>query len=51
MEQFMAMKFLECQCPSTKRIYFLGTAENTCWQAKSKSWGFNSNEIEYINEW
>ena len=44
------LKYLNCFCPTTKREYFLGTDENTCNSAKSKSFGFNEDEIEFISE-
>ena len=45
------LKYLNVFCPSTKREYFIGTNENTCNQAKAKSFGFDESEIEFINEW
>jgi len=45
------LKYLNVFCNSSGREYYLGTSENTCWQAKAKSFGFNSNDIEWIEEW
>ena len=45
------LKFYNCICPSTGREYFIGTAENTCDEAKAKCWGFKDEEIEFVNEW
>jgi len=45
------IKYLNCFCPTTGREYFLGTDEVTCWQAKAKSFSFNSDELKFINEW
>ncbi len=45
------LKYLNCFCPTTGREYYLGTAEETCAQAKAKSFGFDADEIEFTNEW
>lgn len=45
------LKYLNVFCPSTNREYFIGTEEDTCNQAKAKSFGFDESEIEFINEW
>ena len=45
------LKYLNVFCPSTGREYFIGTAEDKCEQAKAKSFGFNSNELQFIKEW
>ena len=45
------LKYLNCFCSSTKREYYLGTAEDKCWSAKSKSFGFNADDIEWVCEW
>ena len=45
------LKYLNCKCPSTKREYFIGTAEDKCWSAKAKSFGFEENDIEWCKEW
>ena len=43
------IKYLNCFCPSTKREYYLGTAEDTCMKAKAKSFG--KEEIKFDKEW
>lgn len=45
------LKYLNCFCPSTKREYFLGTNFEKCEEAKTQSFGFKSDEIEFIKEW
>ena len=43
------LKYLNVFCPSTNREYFIGTAEEKCVKAKSKSFGFE--ELEFTKEW
>ena len=45
------LKYLNCFCPSTKREYFIGTNFETCQEAKTQSFGFKSEDIEFIKEW
>lgn len=45
------LKYLNCFCPSTKREYFIGTNHDKCEEAKAQSFGFKSDEIEFIKEW
>ena len=45
------LKYLNVFCPSTGREYFIGTAEDKCNEAKAKSFGFGSEELEFIAEW
>ena len=45
------LKYLNCFCPTTKREYYIGTNEDTCNQAKAKSFGFDESELDFISEW
>jgi hypothetical protein len=44
------LKYLNVFCPSTGREYFIGTNENNCLEAKSKSFGLDK-DTEFIKEW
>jgi hypothetical protein len=43
------LKYYQCVCPSTKREYFIGTDQDTCKDAKLKSFGLE--EGKFIEEW
>jgi hypothetical protein len=43
------LKFYNCICPSTKREYFIGTNEDTCFKAKTASFGLTEDN-KFTNE-